>query len=264
MRTIPGTTPALTLLLAFATLIVSASGAAAQGNLGGNNPNYFNNQSYSYGLQLPQVPQPNGQDEIRAADGTTCRSNAASNGAYLDMGGIGGQGIDGSFDSGTVYGRLIVPLGDIPKRLDCSALYGLEIQRLTHELELVRAGINGGSGAGLASAAAPGKPGKAWAEDGWSNKGWKGASKPGAADTAQAAAEKLPLATIVPMRLQPKGSPNAMPVRYVPADAAEPGIELMPWSSEPAVGGRILTSGPIGSVSKAATYTFPDQIGLLR
>ncbi len=234
MWSLPGNARALTPILALVALFVSAPGAQAQFSGGSNNPYYINNQSYSYGLQLPQVPQPNGQDEIRAADGTTCRSNAASNGAYLDVGGIAGQGIDGSFDSGTVYGRLIMPLGDIPKRLDCSALYGLEIERLKHELELVRAGLNGG-GAGLASAAPSGKAGKAWAEDGWSNKGWKAAAKAGAAGTARTSpADALPAATIVPMRLQPQGAVSALQ----PPSAAAPDVEVLPWSNEPAVGAR--------------------------
>ena len=59
---------ALTPLLALAAMTGLTHRAEAQSSFGGNNPYYFNNQSYSYGLQLPQVPQPNGQDEVRAAE----------------------------------------------------------------------------------------------------------------------------------------------------------------------------------------------------
>ncbi len=179
-------------------------------NNNGNVPSYYSSQNYNYGLNLPQVPLPTGQDEIRAADGTACRSNTASNNAYLDMGAIGSQGYGGEFDQGTFYGRVIVPLGDIPKRLDCSSLYNLEIQRLQHELALVRAGagnldavssipdaptipmkIAGPQPAPVIQKpvaqntvpSARGKAGgreKAWAKEGWSNSGWQGASKVGA------------------------------------------------------------------------------------
>ena len=78
MRSLLGTTRALTPVLALAALIFSAVAVPAQtANNGYPYPNGYNNQTYSYGLQLPQVPQPNGQDEIRAADGTTCRSSMA-------------------------------------------------------------------------------------------------------------------------------------------------------------------------------------------
>ncbi len=176
MWTLHSAPRALTAAAAFAAGQFATIDAHAQSTQNGyQNPSGYSNQTYSYGLYLPQVPQPNGQDEIRAADGTTCRSSMASNNAYLDVGAIGGQGTDGQFNSGTVYGRVIVPLGFIPKRLDCSSLYGLEIERLRHELELVRSGMMGSP---MSAVPMPGMKDKAWAETGWTNKGASAQAKP--------------------------------------------------------------------------------------
>ena len=241
MRSLLSTTLTLTPVSAFVAFIALSAGASAQSaNNGFYNPGY-NNTTYSYGLQLPQVPQPNGQDEIRAADGTTCRSSMASNNAYLDMGGIGGQGADGSFDSGTVYGRLIMPLGDIPKRLDCSSLYNLEIERLRNELQLIRAGLGGGSGP-VSDAAPAGKKDKAWAENGWSNGGslkpTSGTAQVKPATRQPAPAPAGPAATIVPMHLL---APVQAPAEFAVAPAYP--IEFLPWSKTPAEGARVLTAG---------------------
>lgn len=159
--------------------VIDAAPAWAQG-YGSQYPYFFNNQTYQYGLNLPQVPIPNGSDEIRAADGTTCKSNTASNNAYLDVGAIGSQDIDGAFSQGSVYGRIIVPLGSKPKRIDCTALYQLEIQRLQSELQLVRAGMAGGSkgGGSIVPQHGAANKGPAWAEQGWSNEGSRAADKP--------------------------------------------------------------------------------------
>lgn len=93
------------------------------------------------GLNLPSAPRPNGFDEVRTSDGTVCRSAMGGNGAYLDFGGIGGQASDGDFDTASIYGRVVVPLGRQPKRVDCSVLYQLEIERLQMELRAARAGL---------------------------------------------------------------------------------------------------------------------------
>jgi len=51
-----------------------------------------------------------------------------------------------SFDAGTildeqgrgaVYGRLVIPLGKTPERLDCSKFFDLEMRRQELELELL-------------------------------------------------------------------------------------------------------------------------------
>ncbi|MEQ1652273.1 MAG: hypothetical protein ABL897_07290 [Hyphomicrobium sp.] len=263
MWTLSSSTHALTLLVAFGAVISDARRVEAQNFGNGSNPYYFNNRSYSYGLQLPQVPQPNGQDEIRAADGTTCRSSMASNNAYLDVGGIGGQGIDGSFDSGTVYGRMIIPLGDIPNRLDCSSLYNLEIERLKHELALVRSGMGG---PGLASASPVGLKDKAWAEEGWSNKGWSSPGKAGSTAKASAAnlsagklepAAAIPKATVVPMRLLPEGTANLAYLQPA-VSTSDAEIEILPWSNQPAQGARVLVGVPAAKKPKPNDNFFPD------
>lgn len=198
MWTLHSAPRALTVAVAFVAGQFAAVEVRAQSTQNGYQyPSGYSNQTYSYGLYLPQVPQPNGQDEIRAADGTTCRSSMASNNAYLDVGAIGGQGTDGQFDSGTVYGRVIVPLGFIPKRLDCSSLYGLEIERLRHELELLRSGI---SGSPMSAVPMPGMKDKAWAETGWTN---KGASAQG----------KAPITTQSIENSKSAAAPNVVPAR---------------------------------------------------
>ncbi|MFN3867874.1 MAG: hypothetical protein ACK4MF_02275, partial [Hyphomicrobiaceae bacterium] len=145
-----------TVALAGLTLAAVAAPAAAQFNNGGN-PYYYSNQTYSYGLHLPQVPVQHGQDEVRGADGTTCRSSMGNNSAYLDVGAIGSQGYSGEVDQGTFYGRVIIPLGETPKRIDCTQLYDLEIRRLKHELELARAGSGSFTPTGMADSG-PGRP----------------------------------------------------------------------------------------------------------
>ncbi len=102
--------------------------------------------SQQFGFNLPRPPIPNGFDEVRASDGTTCRSSIAGNGAYLDFGGIGSEDTPGggSLTGVTVYGRVTVPLGEKPGRVDCSSLYQLELQRLQHELNLAKAALRGG------------------------------------------------------------------------------------------------------------------------
>ena len=100
-------------------------------------------QNTSAGFSLPGVSLPTGHDEVRAADGTTCRSAVSGGGAYLDV------GIIGNPDSATAndlshYGRLVIPLGRQSKRLDCSRLYDLEVQRLQMELRLMQMGLGRG------------------------------------------------------------------------------------------------------------------------
>jgi hypothetical protein len=92
----------------------------------------------SAGFTLPGVTLSQGTDEVRAADGTSCRSAVGGAGAYVDMGMIGKQGVA---NNGAYYGRVVVPLGKGSKRLDCSKLYELEVERLKLELELAKAGI---------------------------------------------------------------------------------------------------------------------------
>ena len=98
------------------------------------------------GFNLPGVTIPGGHDEVRAADGTTCRSAVANAGPYLDVGAVGNQR-GGSLRDGAIYGRFVVPLGRRGGRLDCKRLYELEVQRLETEVRLLRAGLGSGGGA---------------------------------------------------------------------------------------------------------------------
>jgi hypothetical protein len=121
---------------------------------------YNLNQNQS-GFTLPGVTLPQGQDEVRAADGTTCRNSVSGSGAYVDVGVIRGNGTD-SRDLAT-YGRLVIPLGRQPKRLDCARLYELEVQRLQMELRLAKMGLGAG---GTASQTDPTGD---WAIRGWTD-----------------------------------------------------------------------------------------------
>lgn len=288
---------AITCVLASAGFADRASAQFVNGN-NGYGQGYYSSQNYSYGLNLPQVPVPTGQDEIRAADGTACRSNSASNNAYLDMGAIGSQGYGGEYDQGTFYGRLIVPLGDIPKRLDCTALYNLEIQRLQNELALIRAGagnidvglsnnsapmkvagppvIAGPPGAAkAATAATPGRRDKAWAETGWSNTGWQGAAKVGVAPSLALQPTPVQAAPISPMASQsvgpqsdasgaePPTATSSLVITGSIATEQAPAIdqvEILPWSTEPAIGPRAVVLGRAPeSVVVAVSDTSGDE-----
>ena len=99
-----------------------------------NTSSSFNQQ----GFNLPTAPRATGQDIVRGAGGISCQSAVASGGPSLDMGVIGTNDI---FDreSTALYGRVTIPLGKRPKRVDCTRLYELEVSRLQMELELMRA-----------------------------------------------------------------------------------------------------------------------------
>ncbi|WP_279478017.1 hypothetical protein [Aureimonas sp. SK2] len=134
---------------------------------------YYLNQSQS-GFNLPGVSLPQGQDEVRAADGTTCRSAVGGSGAYLDVGAINGSN-NRNGDVAT-YGRVVIPLGGGSKRLNCSELYELEIARLRAELKLLQMGMaSGQSDATVAAANMDMKPKDVqWADTGWTDGSKKG------------------------------------------------------------------------------------------
>lgn len=203
MRTVPRNARAVSAALVLAGASIGCAEPLSAQSTAGGYPNIYGyqNQSYTSGLYLPQVSQPSGQDEIRAADGTTCRSSMASNDAYLDVGGIGGQAIDGTFNQGSVYGRIIVPLGAVPKRLDCTALYNLEIARLRNELELVRSGLP----------AAVTRGDRNWAEEGWS-------------DSRQHASPPLELGALA--------SKDGVVPQHVAGPHAAADVGLRPWTAE--------------------------------
>ncbi len=194
-KVLRGACPVAAVLLS--TLLLVGEEAAAQTN--------YINQNIS-GFNLPGVTLSQGHDEVRAADGTTCRSAVGGSGAYMDVGVIGNpeQDYDGE-SSMSAYGRIVVPLGRLPSRIDCGRLYNLEVQRLELELKLAQMGLTRGispvsdvetdGGAELTEAmpaeAAPTKPGEKWStkdvevaqakveKDSWEDEGWstKGLNK---------------------------------------------------------------------------------------
>jgi hypothetical protein len=128
MREVPrSTSRSVTRELVAAAFLALATPALAQ------------DASTSNGFSLPGVSLPSGTDEVRAADGTSCRSAVGGNGAYVDMGMIGKSASPA--DNSSYYGRVVIPLGRAPKRLDCTKLYDLEVERLKLELELAKAGM---------------------------------------------------------------------------------------------------------------------------
>lgn len=103
------------------------------------------------GVYLPPAPQgPGGEDTIETSSGTRCRQSINSNKGYVDVGvtGTAGSGlpetqnvfvsVNDRDNEATAYARVTIPLGKQPKRIDCSAIYELEINRLKEEIELLR------------------------------------------------------------------------------------------------------------------------------
>ena len=108
-------------------------------------------------VNLPSTPAfPQGQDRIRAADGTECARSTAPRNKWMEVGVVGsgssGQGVENSYpfvgangviptgqpysrSGGAVYGRIIINLDAQQPSLDCNYLYTLEIERLKAELE---------------------------------------------------------------------------------------------------------------------------------
>ena len=132
--------PRLGAALLLGLLTAAAVPASAQAQVRDDRTYVYN----SSGVQLPLPPQVFGQDEVQAAGGVSCRSSISSGGPILDTGVITTQDLMGR-DVTTGYVRLVTPLGQRAKRLDCSRLYELEIQRLQMELELARMNLPGRS-----------------------------------------------------------------------------------------------------------------------
>ncbi|WP_421916310.1 hypothetical protein [Mesorhizobium sp.] len=156
MRKILWTSQVLTLALTIAAAGTAPTQAQEQ---------IYNLNQNENGFNLPGVTLPQGQDEVHAADGTTCRSAVSGSGAYLDLGVIRGNN---QTDNGVAtYGRVVIPIGRQPKRLDCSRLYELEVQRLEMELKLMKMGVS--VDGATAVAAAPTAQSANWADQGWNN-----------------------------------------------------------------------------------------------
>lgn len=104
----------------------------------------------SAGFYLPTGVTSYGQDEFRAADGTTCRSTMDGTkrievGAY----GSGNRSNDNSYslpgyygqgngNNAGVYGRFTMSLDAAPDRMNCNILYKLELERRSLELEMMK------------------------------------------------------------------------------------------------------------------------------
>ncbi len=159
--------------------------AAGVQNAFGQSADTYINQSIS-GFNLPGVQLPQGHDEVRAADGTTCRSAVSGSGAYMDVGIIGNPESSNTDASYSAYTRVVIPLGKKPERINCARLYNLEVQRLEMELKLMQMGLTRGiapvdetvSGVGDVSvptqvAKSTKTSGNAWDDDGWSTDGLK-------------------------------------------------------------------------------------------
>ncbi len=85
---------------------------------------------------------------VQPSEGVRCSQSINSSGGYLDFGVAGGNldtyttpTVGGPGQSAIGYARLIIPIGAAPKRLDCSRLYDLEIQRLKAEIQMLKVGL---------------------------------------------------------------------------------------------------------------------------
>jgi hypothetical protein len=152
MRQIPRNA-ALAALMAVAAAGCGAAPATAQ--------NVYLNQKQN-GINLPAATLPQGYDEVRTSDGATCHSNVSNSGAYFDTGVIGnGGGADGTSNGDlSAYGRVVIPIGRTPPRLDCTKMYELEVLRLRLQIEALKRGES-------RTASADG--GGDWARTGWSS-----------------------------------------------------------------------------------------------
>lgn len=146
-------------------LTAACAGLMSLATMAAAEPSTFYNATSQQGIFLPPVPAQNGFDEVRGADGTACRSSMGNNGVFLDAGAIANESPEGNSAGGMVYGRIVVPLGERPRRIDCTRLYELEIKRLQHELHLARMG---GSIKGTTQAENATAP--VWQTDGWTTK----------------------------------------------------------------------------------------------
>jgi len=152
-------------------VLTIALAAAWAGSAPAQAVDVYNLNQNETGFNLPGVTLPQGQDEVHASDGTTCRSAVSGSGAYVDLGVI--RGNEQSNNSVATYGRVVIPIGRTPKRLDCSRLYELEVERLQMELRLLKMGINpDGQATGSVAATTPSATSSpAWANEGWSIRG---------------------------------------------------------------------------------------------
>ena len=91
---------------------------------------------------------PGGEDAITTSEGVRCSQSINSSGGYLDFGVAGGDldtyatpSPSSGNQSAIGYARIIIPIGQAPKRIDCSQLYDLEIARLKAEIQMLKVGL---------------------------------------------------------------------------------------------------------------------------
>ncbi|ESY72348.1 MULTISPECIES: hypothetical protein [unclassified Mesorhizobium] len=147
-------------------ILIVALAAASAGISPAVAEDVYNLNQNESGFNLPGVTLPQGQDEVHAADGTTCRSAVSGTGAYVDLGVI--RGNSQSDNSVATYGRVVIPIGRTPKRVDCSRLYELEVDRLQLELKLLKMGLGADGQTASVAASAPAAASPGWANEGWS------------------------------------------------------------------------------------------------
>lgn len=213
MRTLRG--------LALVATVFAAGQANAQDR-------YVFNQNQT-GLALPGVTLPQGFDEVRGADGTSCRSSNTGSGAYADVGVIGGRGESGSVDTGAVYGRVVVPLGKVGTRLDCRKLYDLEIERLKAEVRMLKAGLDPRATATTTGTTAETAEHKVFSE-GWSN---NDPLTTGSVQPAPKGAQppRAPAARTPPVGATARAAPTPPPANanaYAPAAAPQRAADAAP------------------------------------
>ena len=95
-------------------------------------------------VQLPNTPINIQRDEVRTSSGVSCASRGGSD-VSLEVGtvlssapvavGIGGVQTGAG---AAVYARVVIPLTDVPARLDCNQVLQLEVERLRLELQSLK------------------------------------------------------------------------------------------------------------------------------
>ena len=100
------------------------------------------------GVVLPNTSQAYNHDEVRTSSGLSCRQ-ASGGPTTIEFGvlarddEVDRDAFDPAFGEavtqtgGAVYARVVHALG-APKRLDCSRIYELEVERLKAEIEMLR------------------------------------------------------------------------------------------------------------------------------
>jgi len=105
----------------------------------------------SLNMQLPSMGQSYGSDRVRAGDMECAASISGATNLELGVTGIVNNAVS-PFESEDpmnpqtkdlgLYARIIIPLDAPKRRLDCTSLYNLELQRKRLELEKLQQELN--------------------------------------------------------------------------------------------------------------------------